>query len=257
MPGESGSEPKAAEKLLAAHGFQVASAAMLGKLAIFEAPAAIDLALPVTSLQIGAFSFIGARSEVNEAKIGRFTSIAPRVVIGPSEHQADWLSTHPMFCGGVMSYFEASADYRRWFVGDTIPAPPVPVSIGSDVWIGHGAFIRTGVQIGDGAIIGARSVVTRDVEPYTVVAGSPARPIRRRFDERTIERLLRLRWWTYDLSQIKGQIDFSDPVAALDVLEALIAAKTLPRFQPKRFRVERVDDGRQIKVVEELPSVAI
>ena len=82
-----------------------------------------------------------------------------------------------------------------------------PVKIGNDVWIGYEAVILSGVHIGDGAIIGARAVVTRDVEPYTIMGGVPARPIRKRYDEETIQRLLALRWWDFPPEQMQKCLD--------------------------------------------------
>lgn len=79
--------------------------------------------------------------------------------------------------------------------------------IGNDVWIGYEAVILSGVHIGDGAIIGARAVVTRDVEPYTIMGGVPARPIRKRYDEETIQRLLALRWWDFPPEQMRKCLD--------------------------------------------------
>ena len=78
--------------------------------------------------------------------------------------------------------------------------------VGNDVWIGYEAVILSGVTIGDGAIIGARAVVTKDVPPYTIVAGVPARPIRKRFDEETIARLEQLRWWDWPEDEIRRNI---------------------------------------------------
>lgn len=80
------------------------------------------------------------------------------------------------------------------------------IVIGNDVWIGYDAVIMSGVKIGDGAIIGTRAVVTKDVSPYTVVGGVPAKPIRKRFDDETIEKLLALRWWDWSYEKIKRNI---------------------------------------------------
>ena len=80
------------------------------------------------------------------------------------------------------------------------------IVVGNDVWIGYEAVILSGVTIGDGAIIGARAVVTKDVLPYTIVAGVPARPIRKRFDEETIARLEQLRWWDWPEDEIRRNI---------------------------------------------------
>ena len=80
------------------------------------------------------------------------------------------------------------------------------IVIGNDVWIGYEAVILSGVTIGDGAIVAARSVVTRDVPPYTIVGGVPARPIRRRFDQETIDALLELRWWDWPLEKLSKSL---------------------------------------------------
>ena len=80
------------------------------------------------------------------------------------------------------------------------------IVIGNDVWIGYEAVILSGVTVGDGAIIGTRAVVTKDVPPYTIVGGVPARPIRRRFDDKAIERLEALRWWNWDFEKIKRNL---------------------------------------------------
>lgn len=78
--------------------------------------------------------------------------------------------------------------------------------IGNDVWIGYDAIIMPGVKIGDGAIIGTRAVVTKDIPPYTIVGGVPAKPIRKRFDDKTIEKLLSIKWWNWDKEKIKQNI---------------------------------------------------
>lgn len=78
--------------------------------------------------------------------------------------------------------------------------------IGNDVWIGYEAVVMSGVKIGDGAIIGTRAVITKDVPPYTIVGGIPARPIRKRFDDAVIERLEALRWWDWDEEKIRRSI---------------------------------------------------
>ena len=95
------------------------------------------------------------------------------------------------------------------------------IVIGNDVWIGYEAVIMSGVKIGNGAIIGTRAVVTKDVPPYTIVGGVPAKPIRRRFDDATIEKLEVLRWWDWDYEKIKRSIPAiqSGNLAALEDAE--------------------------------------
>ncbi len=84
--------------------------------------------------------------------------------------------------------------------------PPGGIVIGNDVWIGYEAVILSGVTIGDGAIIGARAVVTKDVPPYTIVGGVPARPIRRRFPDEAVEALLALKWWNWPLKRLSASL---------------------------------------------------
>lgn len=129
-------------------------------------------------------------------RIGRFCSIATGVtILLGGEHNTDFTSTYPfkVFLDG----FEDSPKYAGTN-GD--------VTIGNDVWIGTNALILSGVKIRDGAVIGASSVVTKDIEPYSVVAGNPARMIRKRFDEETIERLLRIKWWNWEIQRIRESI---------------------------------------------------
>ena len=92
---------------------------------------------------------------------------------------------------------------ESFFSDDKVCTLKGPTIVGNDVWIGYNSVIMPGVHIGDGAIIGTRSVVTKDVPPYTVVAGDPARPIRKRFDDDTIEKLMALKWWDLPDEEIR------------------------------------------------------
>ncbi len=132
-------------------------------------------------------------------RVGRFCSIANdvKIFLG-GNHRKDWVTTYP---------FPALAD--QWPEASEIeghPATRGDVVIGSDVWIGYGATILSGVVIGDGSIIGAQSVVRRDVAPYAVVAGNPAVPVGKRFDEETIRRLLAIRWWEWPEDKIRRNL---------------------------------------------------
>lgn len=134
-------------------------------------------------------------------KIGKFCSVAcgTKFLFNSANHSLHSLSTYtfPIF----FDEWELDAKNIRsaWDnKGDII--------IGNDVWIGFEAVILAGVTIGDGAIIGSRAVVTKDVPPYTIVGGVPAKPIRRRFDDKTIEKLESLRWWDWDEERIKRNI---------------------------------------------------
>lgn len=139
----------------------------------------------------------------DKLKIGKFCSIAcgAKFIFTSANHSLKSLSTYPF----PIFFEEWELDGKNicdaWDnKGDIV--------IGSDVWIGYEAVILSGVTIGDGAVVGARAVVTKDVPPYTVVGGVPARPIKKRFDEQTIDRLLKLRWWDFDKEKIKECIPF-------------------------------------------------
>ena len=131
--------------------------------------------------------------------IGRFCQIAAGVefVMNDANHQMSAVSTFPFYTleGWNM---KASKPEDMPYKGDTV--------IGNDVWIGQNAVILPGVHIGDGAIIGANGVVGSDVEPYTIVAGNPARPIRRRFDDELISLILKWKWWDKTIEEIDALI---------------------------------------------------
>lgn len=133
--------------------------------------------------------------------IGKFCSIAcgAKFLFTSANHKMSSLSTYPF----PIFYEEWGLDAKdirnAWDnKGDII--------IGNDVWIGYEAVIMSGVTIGDGAIIGTRAVVTKDVPPYTIVGGVPAKPIRKRFDDATVERLIKLRWWDWEHEKIAQSI---------------------------------------------------
>lgn len=133
--------------------------------------------------------------------IGKFCSIAcgAKFLFTSANHKMSSLSTYPF----PIFYEEWGLDAKdirnAWDnKGDII--------IGNDVWIGYEAVIMAGVTIGDGAIIGTRAVVTKDVPPYTIVGGVPAKPIRKRFDDATVERLIKLRWWDWEYEKIAQSI---------------------------------------------------
>jgi virginiamycin A acetyltransferase len=130
--------------------------------------------------------------------IGKFTQIAmdAKFIMNASTHQMDGISTYPF-----MPFGGAFANYTPNFPlkGDTI--------IGNDVWIGYDACIMPGLSIGDGAIIGTRALVTKDVEPYTIIGGNPGKVIRKRFDDQTIAKLLEIKWWDWPIERIVSNLD--------------------------------------------------
>ena len=136
-------------------------------------------------------------------RIGAFCSIASGVTIfGGGEHHGEWVSTFPVrIAFGLASVGEGQN-----------PTSKGPTTIGNDVWIGHGATILSGVRIGDGAIVGAQAVVAKDVEPYQVVVGNPARAVRKRFSDAQIRALCEIAWWEWPLQRIREHADLlNDP----------------------------------------------
>jgi Acetyltransferase (isoleucine patch superfamily) len=134
--------------------------------------------------------------------IGKFCSIAcgTKFLFNSANHALDSLSTYPFPLFSEEWGLEPKNVAESWDnKGDII--------IGNDVWIGFEAVILAGVTIGDGAIVGARAVVTKDVAPYTIVGGVPAKPIRKRFDAQTIKALLEIRWWDWDEDKIAQNIE--------------------------------------------------
>jgi len=129
--------------------------------------------------------------------IGSFCSIgsgAAFIMAGNQGHRSDWISTFPFFwMPDVPAFAGARNGYQP--AGDTV--------IGNDVWIGSEAIVMPGITIGDGAVIGTRSLVTRDVAPYAIVGGNPARVIRKRFDEQLVALLLEMKWWDWSDDQLR------------------------------------------------------
>lgn len=151
----------------------------------------------VRDAKFGSYSYVGRESQVYSATVGNFTSIGPQVLIGLGEHPSQkFVSTHPMFYSMRGQSNPVIVDKELF---DEFPI----TEIGNDVWIGARAVVKTGVKIGDGAIVAAGSVVTKDVEPYAIVGGVPAKLIRYRFDDETIEQLIQSKWWEKDIVWLK------------------------------------------------------
>lgn len=141
---------------------------------------------------LGAYSYFERHGEAAYATIGAFCSIAANTRINALEHPTERVTSHKV------SY--RPNEYFRFLPVDQAfrqRRMDRPVTIGHDVWIGHGAVIMPGVTVGPGAVIGANSVVTRDVDPYMIVAGVPARIIRRRFEQPVCDALMALAWWDW------------------------------------------------------------
>ncbi|MCT8268901.1 type B chloramphenicol O-acetyltransferase [Afifella sp. JA880] len=197
---------------------------------VFESPfrgITLDRLVTNPNIQVGRYSyysgyyhghgfdecarFLLPDEGVDRLIIGSFCSIgsgAAFIMAGNQGHRNDWISTFPFYWMPEVPAFEGSENgYQP--AGDTV--------IGNDVWIGSEAIIMPGVTVGDGAVIGTRALVTKDVEPYAIVGGNPAKVIRKRFDDAAIAQLLQLRWWDWDDEALKDAMPIltSGDVAAL------------------------------------------
>ncbi len=170
---------------------------------------------------LGKYVGMNAQCYVGRATVGSFIAFGARTMINPFNHPTNWLSSHEFqyrddSFGWVQEYrdiqrLSRSADMFK------------PTTVGSDVWMGHGAMVMPGVSVGHGAIIAAGTVVTKDVPPYAIVAGVPGTVKKLRFSEAVVERLLRVRWWDMDLPDLSG-LDFRNVESCLDRLEDMRAS---------------------------------
>jgi acetyltransferase-like isoleucine patch superfamily enzyme len=145
------------------------------------------------NVSIGDYSYVNTGTIIASGQIGKFCSIGYFCQIGMPDHPVNFLSTSPRTYGQCNIF-------GLPVLWDDYSVPPI---IGHDVWIGSNALILQNVRVGSGAIIAGGSVVTKDVAPYTIVAGVPARPIRQRFDAKTIDKLLGEQWWDLPLEELR------------------------------------------------------
>ena len=145
----------------------------------------------VNDTEIGNFSYTGINTIINFSKIGKFCSIARNVDIGGFNHDYDKVTTMPIF------------RLNNLLGGGVTPDEDTYCTIGNDVWIAAGVNILHSVRIGDGAIIGAGAVVTKDVEPYSIYAGVPAKKIKQRFSDEIVADLLEIKWWNWPFELIE------------------------------------------------------
>lgn len=175
------------------------------------------------NVKIGEYSRIGLMCSIVNTTIGRFTAISRNCIINLARHPTNYLSTNSIF------YKKGSWGFHDNWIGDVRFINRQPVIIGNDVWIGINCGIMGGVTIGDGAIIATSSIVTKDVPPYSIVGGIPAKVIKYRFSEDVIKRLLEINWWNLSDDDI---------------------TRVLPIFHTKDITIEKLNKYFPNKLVE-------
>jgi phosphonate metabolism protein (transferase hexapeptide repeat family) len=150
---------------------------------------------------LGDYSYVVNDSEIAYATFGKFCSIAAMTRINPGNHPMD-RATQSHITYRASAYFPGEDDEEQFFAWRRA----CPVIVGHDVWIGHGAIILPGRTVSTGAVVAAGAVVTKDVPPYTIVAGNPARLIRPRFPPDIAQRLQRLAWWNWDHERLRATL---------------------------------------------------
>lgn len=202
---------------------------------------------------IGAFTYINGKpnnrynyspTNIDASQIGRFCMISQGCQIGAAFHPTDAISASAVFSNGNYwcenYYIQPKKDVENWL---NVITPmykesisrPLP-EIGNDVWIGANVTILNGVKIGDGALVAAGAVVTKDVRPYEVVGGVPAKHIKYRYGEKTITKLLDLKWWEYGSSIMVG-LNLYDVEMAIKIIEERIN-NGFPKYEPEKFEFD-------------------
>jgi phosphonate metabolism protein (transferase hexapeptide repeat family) len=148
-------------------------------------------------VSVGDFSYFERHAEAIYTSIGKFCSIAANTRINALEHPIERITQHKLSYrpNEYFRYLGVDEAFRKRRQGKQ-------VTIGHDVWIGHGAVVMPGVSIGNGAVVGANAVVTHDVEPFAIVAGAPARALRRRFADEVCRRIEKLAWWDWPVETL-------------------------------------------------------
>lgn len=210
----------------------------------FEAPVRIGGCHIVGSIQIGAFTYLhdGFLHRVN---IGRYCSVGKNFVCLQPNHELNYITTHPMHYHGYSTVFNEQVVLASGFKSlkrkiETTKKTASQTTIENDVWIGMNVTVLNGVKISNGAVIGAGSVVTKNIPPYAVVAGNPAKIIKYRFNEAQIQKLLQLKWWEYDPEMI-SKFDFTKPEEFCEKLKQLVEDNKIEKAKFNTINKEIID----------------
>lgn len=212
----------------------------------FESPVSVSGVIK-GRCTMGFLSYIGSRAEVyNDTEIGRFCSIAADVIIAPTNHPTDRLSSH-LFAFSNYGPFKNNKMFSDWVRGPKAKENALKTKIGNDVWIGRGAIIKRGVNVGDGAVIGAGAVVVKDVEPFSIVGGVPAKTIKKRFNNDIELRLRNIQWWNYQLDKISvPNLNLNDIEQSISFIEQGVKDGFLKPIDVDKYMLDNKGDLKKI-----------
>lgn len=168
----------------------------------------------ISESSLGDYSYVMQDCSLWCTTVGKFSNIAAAVRCNATNHPT-WRPTLHHFTYRASDYWDDAKHETEFFEWRRSNA----VTIGHDTWLGHGSTVLPGVTVGDGAAVGSGAVVTKDVAPYTIVAGVPAKPLRERFDRKTAERFQALAWWDWDHARLRTALDDFRNLTAEEFLE--------------------------------------